>query len=148
MIITASEIYARLIQRAGDGGLTLQDGVTENDVQSWYDGLDIQGRKKTVNQTLDRSLINDIHKEITIAGQSMSVADVIRSRDDDPSNFDCAYILRSNRTFVQYRVPQVAGKHAMSRSIAEAEMSDHVERLVARQVSAALLDEAVQKFST
>jgi|APHM01.1.fsa_nt_gi hypothetical protein len=146
-MITATHIHDRLVEQAANGQITLQDGLTESDVQSWYDGLDIQTRKQTVDDNLPREVITDIQRETTISGQSLSVADVIESRGDDPTDFDCAYLLRGGRTFVQYFRPRVGGKQAMDKPTAESEMADHADRIVTQQVSGQLLSEAIVQFT-
>lgn len=146
-MITASDVHDRLLAAANDGNLTLQDGLTESDVQTWYDGLDIQSRRNSADTAIERTLITDIHAETTISGQQMSVAEVIQTHNDDPANFECAYILGADRTVVQYTVPRVGGKQPMDEPTAETEMNKHVERLVTRQVSVDILDAAVQQFS-
>jgi hypothetical protein len=146
-IITATDVHERLVELANDGELILQGGLEKSDVQAWYDGLDIQSRRSSANAAIERTLITDIHAETTISGQQMTVAEAIQSRNDDPANFNCAYILGADRTFVQYTIPRVGGKQPMDKPTAETEMQDHVERLVARQVSADILAAAVQQFS-
>lgn len=143
MTHTATSIYHRL---QNDPETTLADGTTESNVQSWYDTLDIQSREQAVASALSYTVVKDITAVRDIAGQQQSVADVIASHGDDPSQFDCAYILRANRTVVQYTTPGTPGKDALDAASAQAEMESHVDRTITRAVDEQLLSEAHSKF--
>jgi len=149
MTLTATEIYDRLTEMDSDDETTfsLQADTTEADVQTWYDGLDIQGLETTADASIERTAVTDLQSSASIGADNLSVAEVIKSRNDDPANFDAAYVIRSDRTVVQYFKPYVGGKEPIPESDVTAEMESHVSKLVTRAVDAELLSRAETEFS-
>jgi hypothetical protein len=145
--ITASELYDRLVRQANDGRLTLQDDVTESGVQKWYDGLDIASRKNAADAAISRTVVTDLTAERIISGEPTTVADVISSHGDDPSEFNCAYIISEKRSLVQYAVPHIGGKEPMDEATAKAEMSEHATQMATGRLNSEIFIDAVQKFS-
>jgi len=149
MTLTATEIYDRLTEMDSDDetNFSLQADTTEVDVQTWYDGIDTQTLKSEIDSQIARTAITDLQASANIGADNLSVAEVITSRNNDPANFDAAYVIRSDRTVVQYFKPYVGGKEPIPESDVTAEMESHVSKLVTRAVNAELLSRAETEFS-
>jgi len=149
MTLTATEIYDRLTEMDSDDetNFSLQADTTEVDVQTWYDGIDTQTLKSEIDSQIERTTITDLQASANIGPDNLSVAEVITSRNNDPANFDAAYVIRSDRTVVQYFKPYVGGKEPIPESDVTAEMESHVSKLVTRAVNAELLSRAEAEFS-
>ena len=149
MTLTATEIYDRLTEMDSDDETTfsLQADTTEGDVQTWYDGIDTQTLEAEIDSQIARTAITDLQASANIGPDNLSVAEVITSRNNDPANFDAAYVIRSDRTVVQYFKPYVGGKEPIPQSDVTAEMESHVSKLVTRAVDAELLSRAETEFS-
>jgi len=92
-------------------------------------------------------LDSDQNSSFTLAwSDNLSVADVIRSRNDDPSNFDAAYIIRSDRTFVQYHKPGVGGKEPIPSADVQTWLDQNVSDMVSQVVNKTLLTDAKTNF--
>ena len=76
----------------------------------------------------------------------MSVAEVIDSRNDDLSDYDAAYVVRADRTFVQYFKPRVGGKEPIPEAEVETWLADHVTEMVERVVAGELMERARAEF--
>ena len=150
MTLTATEIYDRLTEMDSDdeSPFSLQADTTEADVQTWYDGIDTQTLASEIDSQIARTAITDLQASANIGADNLSVAEVITSRNNDPANFDAAYVIRSDRTVVQYFKPYVGGKEPIPESDVTAEMESHVSKLVTRAVNAELLSRAEAKFGT
>jgi len=149
MTLTATEIYDRLTEMDSDDetNFSLQPDTTEADVQTWYDGIDTQTLKSEIDSQIARTAITDLQASANIGPDNLSVAEVITSRNNDPANFDAAYVIRSDRTVVQYFKPYVGGKEPIPAADVTAEMESHVSKLVTRAVNAELLSRAETEFS-
>jgi len=148
MTFTATELHDRLIDLDSDDSdpFTLADGITESDVQTWLDGKDIAKLETESDNQIERTAVTDLSSPQGIGSDNLSVADVVESRNDDPSNFEAAYILRADRTFVQYFKRGVGGKQPIPETDVQAEMTDHVDEMVRRAVNAELLSRAQTQF--
>jgi len=149
MALTATEIYDRLTEMDSDNETTfsLQADTTEGDVQTWYDGIDTQTLESEIDSQIARTAITDLQASANIGPDNLSVAEVITSRNNDPANFNAAYVIRSDRTIVQYFKPYVGGKEPIPESDVTAEMESHVSKVVTRAVNAELLSRAETEFS-
>jgi hypothetical protein len=149
MTLTATEIYDRLTELDSDDetNFTLQADTTEADIQTWYDGVDTQTLESEIDSQIARTAITDLQASANIGPDNLSVAEVITSRNNDPADFDAAYVIRSDRTVVQYFKPYVGGKEPIPESDVTAEMESHVSKLVTRAVNAELLSRAETEFS-
>jgi len=149
MTLTATEIHDRLTEMDSDDKTTfsLQADTTEADVQTWYDGIDTQTLASEIDSQIERTTITDLQASVNIGPDNLSMAEVITSRNNDPANFDAAYVIRSDRTVVQYFKPYVGGKEPIPESDVTAEMESHVSKLVTRAVNAELLSRAETEFS-
>jgi len=149
MALTATEIYDRLTEMDSDNETTfsLQADTTEGDVQTWYDGIDTQTLESEIDSQIARTAITDLQASANIGPDNLSVAEVITSRNNDPANFNAAYVIRSDRTIVQYFKPYVGGKEPIPESDVTAEMESHVSKLVTRAVNVELLSRAETEFS-
>jgi len=148
MTLTAPEIYNRLAEMDSDdkNPFSLQADTTEADVQTWYDRIDTQTLKSEIDSQIARTAITDLQASANIGPDNLSVAEVITSRNNDPADFDAAYVIRSDRTVVQYFKPYVGGKEPIPESDVTAEMESHVSKLVTRAVNAELLTRAETEF--
>jgi len=147
MPLTATKLYDRLTELdSDDNQFTLATDVTESDVQTWYDGVDTQTLKTETNNQIDRTTVTDLTDPQGIGGDDLSVADVIESRDDDPSEYEAAYLIRSDKTIVQYFKPKVGGREPIPASEVGSWLSEHVSEMVDRAVNAELLDRAKTEF--
>lgn len=148
MTLKASELFNRLteLDSDDDNPFTLATDVAESDVQTWYDGIDIQALETEIDNEIDRTTVTDLSEPQGIGGGDLSVADVIKSRDDDPSEYDAAYLIRSDKTIVQYFKPRVGGREPIPASDVDNWMSDHVAEMVERAVNAELLPRAKTEF--
>jgi len=148
-MIAATQLYNRLTEMHNDDGteFTLQADTTESDVQTWYDGIDTQVLESEIDSQITRTEITDLQASANIGPDNLSVAEVITSRNNDPANFDAAYVIRSDRTVVQYFKPYVGGKEPIPAADVTAEMESHVSKLATRAVNAELLSRAEAKFS-
>lgn len=148
MTLTATEIYDRLTEMDSDDetNFSLQADTTEVDVQTWYDGIDTQTLEAEIDSQIARTAITDLQASANIGADNLSVAEVITSRNNDPANFDAAYVIRSDRTVVQYFKPYVGGKEAIPESDVHTSMEDHVGDLVSQAVSSELLRRAQAEF--
>jgi len=148
MTLTAPEIYNRLAEMDSDdkNPFSLQADTTEADVQTWYDRIDTQTLKSEIDSQIARTAITDLQASANIGPDNLSVAEVITSRNNDPADFDAAYVIRSDRTVVQYFKPYVGGKEPITESDVTAEMESHVSKLVTRAVNAELLTRAETEF--
>jgi hypothetical protein len=148
MTLTATEIYNRLVELDSDDTtkFTLAYGVSESDVQTWLDGVGVGALVTDADSQIERSTVIDLSASQDIGGDNLSVADVIESRGDDPAEFDAAYVMRTDRTFVQYFRRGVGGKEPIPESDVADEMADHVAEQVSRLVSSELLSRAKAEF--
>lgn len=150
MPLTATEIYDRLTEMDSDetNPFTLKTDTTESDVQTWLDGKDVAKLETEADNQIERTAITDLQADANISNDNLSVAEVIESHNDDPSNFDASYILLSGRTVVQYFKRGIGGKEPISESDVDAEMQDHVAEIVEGAVNNELLNRAKQEFGT
>jgi len=95
---------------------------------------------------ITRTTVTDLTAAQGIGSDNLSVADVIRSRNDDPSNFDAAYIIRSDRTFVQYHKPGVGGKEPIPSADVQTWLDQNVSDMVSQVVDKTLLTDAKTNF--
>jgi len=148
MTFTASKLYNRLTELGSDESdpFTLTDNVTESDVQTWLDNKDVSKLKTEADNQIERMTVTDLSAPQGIGSDNLSVADVIESRNDDPADFEAAYILRASRTFVQYFKRGVGGKQSIPEADVQAELDDHVAEMVDRAVNAELLSQAKTEF--
>jgi len=148
MTLTATEMYDRLTELDSDdtADFALASGVSESDVQTWLDGQDVSQLKADADAQIERTTITDLQADAGIGDGNHRVCDVIASRNDDPSNFEAAYVIGADRTFVQYFKRGVGGKQPIPETDVEAELADHVDEMVRRAVSAELLSRAQTEF--
>jgi len=147
MTLTATEIYDRLLELdSDDNDFTLASGTTKSDVQTWLDSKDVSKLQSEADNQIERTTVTDLSAPQGIGSDNLSVADVIESRNDDPADFEAAYILRASRTFVQYFQRGVGGKQPIPESDVQAELDDHVSEMVDRAVNAELLSRAKTEF--
>ena len=148
MSLTASEIHDRLTEMDSDDerDFTLDGDTSESDVEAWLDGIDVDGLEADADDAIERTAVTDLTTSQGIGPDDLSVADVIDSRNDDPSNYDAAYVLRADRTFIQYFKPEIGGKEPIPEADVESWMADHVAELADRIVNAELLDIAKTEF--
>ena len=149
MSLTPSEIYDRLTRLDSDDerNFTLNGDTTEADVEAWLDRIDVTGLKAEADDSIERVTVTDLSERNGIGPDDMSVADVINSRNDDPSNYDAAYVVRADRTFVQYFKPGIGGKEPIPEGEVEACLADHVSNMVDRIVAGELMDRARAEFA-
>ena len=147
MTLTATEIYDRLTELDSDdeSDFTLATDTTESDVQTWYDGIDVSQLESDADSQIERTAITDLTQG-DIGPDNLSVKECIESRNDDPANFEASYLLRADRTFIQYFKPEIGGKEPIPEADVETWMADHVAELVDRTVNAELLDRAKTEF--
>ena len=147
MTLTATEIYDRLTELDSDDeqDFTLDGDTTESDVQTWYDGIDVSQLESDADSQIERTALTDLTQG-DVGPNNLSVNECIKSRNDDPSNYESAYVLRADRTFIQYFKPEIGGKEPMPKAEVESWMADHVAELVDRIVNAELLDRAKTEF--
>ena len=147
MTLTATEIYDRLTELDSDDeqDFTLDGDTSESDVQAWLDGIDVDGLEADADSQIERAAITDLTQG-SVGPDNLSVKECIKSRNDDPSNYDAAYVLRADRTFIQYFKPEIGGKEPIPEADVESWMADHVSELVDRTVNAELLDRAKTEF--
>ena len=147
MTLTATEIYDRLteLDSDDDSDFTLVTDTTESDVQTWYDNQDVSQLESDADSQIERAAITDLTQG-DVGPNNLSVKECIESRNDDPNNYDAAYVLRTDRTFIQYFKPKVGGKEPIPEADVETWMADHVSELVDRTVNAELLDRAKTEF--
>ena len=148
MSLTASEIHERLTELDSDDkqDFALDGDTSESDVEAWLDGIDVAGLKADADDAIDRTAVTDLTTPQGIGPDDLSVADVIDSRNDDPSNFEAAYIVRADRTFVQYFKPGIGGKEPIPEDEAETWLADHVAEMVERVVAGELMERARAEF--
>jgi len=147
MTLTATELHDRLTELDSKDGLdfTLATNTTESDVQMWYDNQDVSRLESDADSQIEQTAITDLTQG-SVGPDNMSVKECIESRNDDPSNYDAAYVLRADRTFIQYFKPKVGGKEPIPEADVEAEMADRVAELVDRAVNSELLSRAKTEF--
>jgi hypothetical protein len=147
MTLTATELYDRLTELDSDATdpFALQDGVTESDIQTWYDNQDVSQLESDADTQIERTAITDLTRG-DVGPDNLSVNECIKSRNDDPSNYEAAYVLRADRTFIQYFKPKVGGKEPIPEADVDAQMADHVAEKVERAVNAELLSRAKTEF--
>jgi len=147
MTLTAPEIYDRLTELNSDdeSDFSLASGVSESDVQTWYDGIDVSKLESDADAQIQPTAITDLTQG-DIGPDNLSVNECIESRNDDPSNYEAAYLLRADRTFIQYFKPKVGGKEPIPESDVQTLMQAHVDDLVSKAVSAELLTRAQTEF--
>ena len=148
MSLTPSEIHDRLTRLNSDDehDFSLDGDTTEDDVRAWLDGIDVEGLEADADDAIDRTAVTDLSEPNGIGPDDLSVAEVIDSRNDDPSNYDAAYIVRADRTFVQYFKPGVGGKEPIPESEVDTWLADHVSEMVERVVAGELMDRARAEF--
>ena len=148
MTLTASEIHDRLteLDSDDDSDFTLATDTSESDVQAWLDGIDVEGLEADADDAIERTAVTDLTTPQGIGPDDLSVAEVIDSRNDDPSNYGSAYIVRADRTFVQYFKPGVGGKEPIPEAEVETWLDDHISEMVERVVAGELMDRARAEF--
>ena len=147
MTLTATEIYDRLteLNSDDDSDFALDGDTTESDVQTWYDNQDVSQLESEADSQIERTAITDLTQG-DVGPDNLSVNECIESRNDDPANYNAAYVLRADRTFIQYFKPEIGGKEPIPEADVETWMADHVSELVDRIVNAELLDRAKTEF--
>jgi len=147
MTLTASEIYDRLTELDSDdeSEFTLTSDTSESDVQTWYDGINVAKLESDADSQIERTALTDLTQG-NVGPDNLSVNECIESRHDDPSNYEAAYVLRADRTFIQYFKPKVGGKEPIPESDVQTLMQAHVDDLVSKAVSAELLTRAQTEF--
>ena len=148
MSLTATDIYDRLVEMDSDDSndFALADDVTESDVSDWLDGIDTDALADDADDAIDRTTVTDLSEPQGIGGNDLSVADVIESHNGDPDVFEAAYILRPDRTIVQYHKPWVGGKEPIGSDEVDDILAEHVSRLLDRVVAGELMDRARNEF--
>jgi len=148
MTLTATELYDRLTQLDSDetDSFTLSSGVSESDVETWLDSKDVTKLESEADSQIDRATITDLQADADISDDNLCVCDVIESHNDDPANFEAAYVMRTDRTYVQYFKRGVGGKQPIAESDVQAELDSHVAEMVNRAVTAELLKRAKTEF--
>ena len=148
MSVTATDIHDRLTEMDSDDStdFALAADVTESDVGGWLDGIDTDALADDANDAIGRTTVTDLSDPQGIGGNDLSVADVIESHNDDPDAFEAAYILRPNRTIVQYHKPWIGGKEPIGSDEVDDILGEHVSRLVDRVVAGELMERAREKF--
>jgi len=147
MTLTATELYDRLIELGSDdeSDFTLATNTTESDVQTWYGNQDVSQLESDADSQIERTAITDLTQG-DVGPDNLSVNESIESRNDDPADFEAAYVLHADRTFVQYFKRGVGGKQPISEADVQAELDDHVSEMVNRAVNAELLSRAKTEF--
>lgn len=148
MTLTATELYDRLTELDSDDSdpFTLADGTTESDVQTWLNSKDVSKLESEADSQIERTTVTDLSAPQGIGSDNLSVADAIASRNDDPTDFEAAYIIRADRTFVQYFKRGIGGKEPIPEADVQAELDNHVTEMVNRAVNAELLKRAKDEF--
>ena len=148
MSLTASEIHDRLTELDTDDeqDFTLDGDTEESDVQAWLDDIDVAGLEADADDAIDRTAVTDLTTPQGIGPDDLSVAEVIDSRNDDPSDYDAAYIVRADRTFVQYFKPHIGGKEPIPEADIETWLADHVAEMVERVLAGELMGRAKAEF--
>ena len=148
MSLTASEIHDRLTELDSDDeqDFALDGDTSESDVETWLDGIDVAGLEADADDAIDRTTVTDLTTPQGIGPDDLSVADVIDSRNDDPTNFEAAYVVRADRTFVQYFKPHIGGKEPIPEADIETWLADHVAEMVERVLAGELMGRAKAEF--
>lgn len=148
MVMTATDIYERLREDDADKqvGFTLSDNVGESDVRSWYESVDVGGIRDSVRANYDTTVVTDLSKTHDIGVGGVSVNDVIKSRGDDPSQFDAAYIISGSKDVVQYFPPWESGKAPIGDNEVSDVLDSHLNNLVERQVNSEVVRRAKVEF--
>lgn len=147
MTLTATEIYDRLTEMDSDdeSPFTLTSDTSGSDVQTWYDNQDVSQLESDADNQIERTAITDLTQG-DIGPNNLSLNECIKSRNDDPSDFEAAYVLRAGRTVIQYFKPHIGGKEPIPESDVHTLMEDHVGDLVSQAVSSELLRRAQAEF--
>ena len=148
MSLTATEIHDRLTEMDSDDeqDFSLDGDTSESDVQAWLDDIDVAGLEADADDAIDRTAVTDLSERQGIGPDDLSVSDVIDSRNDDPSNYDAAYVVRADRTIVQYFKPGIGGKEPIPEGEVETWLADHVSDMIDRIVAGELMDRAKAEF--
>jgi len=148
MPLTATDLYNRLTELNSDDNdpFVIADGTTESDVQTWLDSKDVSKLESKADNQIKRTTVTDLSAPQKIGDKDLSVADVIESRNDDPSEYEAAYLLRSDKTIVQYFKPWIGGREPIPASDVDSWLSEHVSEMVDRAVNAELLSRAKVEF--
>jgi hypothetical protein len=147
MTLTAPEIYDRLTELDSDDNsdFTLATDTSESDIQTWYDGIDVSQLESDADSQIDRTAITDLSQG-SVGPDNLSVNECIKSRNHDPANFEAAYVMRTDRSFIQYFKPKVGGREPIPEADVKSWMGDHVADMVDRAVNAELLSRAKTEF--
>lgn len=150
MIYSAADLYARLTELDSDDTteFTLADDVSESDVETWLDNQDVDSLKTDADGKIERETVTDLSEPKDIGGRDMSVGKVIESHNDDPKKAEAAYVMRADRTFVQYFKRGVGEKQPITEENVQSELDSHVSEMVNRAVNAELLERAKAEFGT
>jgi len=149
MTLTAAEIYDILTNLNNNDNInfSLADTVTESDVQTWLDSKNVGKLETEADNQIDRKTITDLLANHLINGKEMCICEVIKSHNDDPEDYESAYLIEGGRTIVQYKKRGVNGNQPITESEVDTEMRNHVSEMVNRAVNAELLSRAKTKFS-
>jgi len=143
----ATYIYGRLVAEDNNNtGFNLSKDVTESDVEGWLNNKDVAKLESQANGQISRLTVTDLEADVNVSNDDLCMCDVIESRGDDPNDFEAAYIIRSNRTFVQYFKRGVGGKQPIAEADVQTELDEHVTEMVNRAVNAELLSRAKSEF--
>jgi len=147
MTLTAPDIYDRLteLDNDDDSDFTLATDTTQSDVQTWYDNQDVSQLESEADSQIDRTTVTDLTQG-SVGPDNLSINECIESRNDDPSNYEAAYLLRADRTFIQYFKRAVGGKEPILESEVDTALADHVAEMVDRSVSSELMERAKTEF--
>jgi hypothetical protein len=104
MAINAPQLHDELIRISeAENGYDADAGVTESDIRSWLLDVDVDALKHEFDEQINRTPVKDLRENVGISDSNLCVCDVISSHNDNPENYDSAYIIRANRTIVQYK---------------------------------------------
>jgi len=148
MPTTATTLFKRLseLDSSPINSFTLQSSVTESDVQTWLDGKDVSQLEAAADDEISRTTITDLEVDVDIGNNNLCVCDVIESHNDDPDDYEAAYLIQSNRTLVQYKKRGVEGNQPITEAAVQSELDDHVSEMIDRAVNAELLSQAKTEF--
>jgi hypothetical protein len=150
MTLTATELYDRLIEldSGSSGPFALADNATESDVVTWLDSKDVSKLETAADDEISRTAITDLQADVGIGDDNLCVCGVIESHNDNPDNYEAAYVIRADRTIVQYKKRGVGGNQPIAEADVQAELDAHVAEMVNRAVNAELLKRAKTEFGT
>lgn len=142
-MITASELQTILEENEKNNSAINLKSLSQSDVQSWLSDFDVSKVRSNIRSSIDGAVVNDMSKTIRINGQMQSLNDIITSHNDDPTQFESAFIIRNDRDIVSY---YKGDKKPIFKEEVNSLMMDKRAEIIEGMLNTEIINSAIQNF--